>query len=69
VRYGQGLVIFDWCGHNGTSFGFSSEMFYLPQEEAVILVDVKRLDLGDESKSTEIFLGVSKELFPEHVDW
>jgi D-alanyl-D-alanine carboxypeptidase len=44
-------------------------MFYLPQEEAVILVDVKRLDLGDESKSTEIFLGVSKELFPEHVDW
>jgi D-alanyl-D-alanine carboxypeptidase len=61
VRYGQGLVFLgDWCGHNGTIFGFSSEMFYLPQEEAVILVDVNRLDLDDQSKSTNIFLGVSK---------
>jgi D-alanyl-D-alanine carboxypeptidase len=70
VRYGQGLVFLgEWCGHNGTIFGFSSEMFYLPQEEAVILVDVNRLDLDDQSKSTNIFLGVSKILFPEHVDW
>jgi hypothetical protein len=43
-------------------------MFRLPQEEAVILVGVMWLDLGDESKTTEIFLGVSKVLFPEHVD-
>jgi D-alanyl-D-alanine carboxypeptidase len=44
-------------------------MFYLPEERAAIVVDVNRLDLDDESKSTEIFLGVSKILFPEHVDW
>jgi D-alanyl-D-alanine carboxypeptidase len=70
VRYGQGLVFLgEWCGHNGTIFGFSSEMFYLPEEEAVIVVDVNRLDLDDQSKSTNIFLGVSKTLFPEHVDW
>jgi D-alanyl-D-alanine carboxypeptidase len=70
VRYGQGLVFLgEWCGHNGTIFGFSSEMFYLPQEEAVIMVDVNRLDLDDQSKSTNIFLGVSKILFPKHVDW
>jgi D-alanyl-D-alanine carboxypeptidase len=70
VRYGQGLVFLgEWCGHNGTIFGFSSEMFYLPEEKATIVVDVNRLDLDDESKSTEIFLGVSKILFPEHVDW
>ena len=70
VRYEQGLVFLgEWCGHNGTIFGFSSEMFYLPQEEVVILVDVNRLDLDDQSKSTNIFLGVSKILFPEHVDW
>jgi D-alanyl-D-alanine carboxypeptidase len=70
VRYGQGLVFLgEWCGHNGTIFGFSSEMFYLPQEKAVILVDVNRLDLDDQSKSTNIFLGVSKILFPEHVEW
>lgn len=70
VRYGQGLAFLgDWCGHNGTIFGFSSEMFYLPEEEAVIVVNVNRLDLDDESKSTEIFLGVSKILLPEYVDW
>lgn len=70
VRYGQGLVFLgDWCGHNGTIFGFSSEMFYLPEQEAVIVVNVNRLDLDDESKSTNIFLGVSKILFPDHVDW
>ena len=70
VRYGQGLVFLgEWCGHNGTIFGLSSEMFYLPEEQATIVVDVNRLDLDDESKSTEIFLGVSKILFPEHVDW
>ena len=44
-------------------------MFYLPEEQAVILVDVNRLDLDDQSKSTNIFLGVSKILFPEYVEW
>ena len=67
-HYGM-MLLGEWCGHNGTIFGFSSEMFYLPQEEAVILVDVNRLDLDDQSKSTNIFLGVSKILFPKHVDW
>jgi hypothetical protein len=33
------------------------------------LVDVNRLDLDDQSKSTNIFLGMSKILFPENVDW
>jgi D-alanyl-D-alanine carboxypeptidase len=49
--------------------GVSSKMFYLPQEEVVIVVNVNRLDLDDQSKSTNIFLGVSKILFPEHVEW
>jgi D-alanyl-D-alanine carboxypeptidase len=63
------VLLGDWCRHNGAIFGFSSEMFYLPQEEAVILVSVNRLDLDDQSKSTEIFPGVSKILFPGHADW
>jgi D-alanyl-D-alanine carboxypeptidase len=70
VRYGQGLVFLsDFCGHNGTIFGFSSELFYLPQKDAVMVVNVNRLDLDDQSKSTEIFLGISKIFFPEYVDW
>ena len=44
-------------------------MFYLPQEEAVIMVNVNRLDLDDQSKSTNNFLGASKIPFPKHVDW
>jgi hypothetical protein len=32
------VLIDEFCGHNGTIFGVSSEMFYLPQEEAVIVV-------------------------------
>lgn len=70
IKYGEGVeLIGDFCGHNGTIFGFSSEMFYLPQEEAVIVVNVNRLDEDDVSKSTEIFLGVSKILYPDHVEW
>jgi D-alanyl-D-alanine carboxypeptidase len=59
----------EFCGHNGTIFGFSSEMFYLPEEDAVIVVNVNRLDADDESKSTDLFLAVAKILYPEYVDW
>src|SRR5918997_1613818 len=70
VRYGEGVELFgDFCGHNGTIFGFSSEMFYLPEEDAVIVVNVNRLDEDDESKSTDLFLAATKTLFPEYVDW
>lgn len=40
-------------------------MFYLPHEEAVIVDNVNRLDEDDASKSTEIFLGISKILYPD----
>ena len=70
IQYGQGLLqLGKFCGHNGTIFGFSSEMCYLPEEDAVILVNVNRLDVDDESKSTDLFLGISKTFFPEYVDW
>jgi D-alanyl-D-alanine carboxypeptidase len=70
IRYGQGLLqLGKFCGHNGTIFGFSSEMFYLPEEDAVIVVSVNRLDVDDESKSEDLFLGISKTFFPEYVDW
>jgi D-alanyl-D-alanine carboxypeptidase len=70
IKYGEGVEFLgDFCGHNGTIFGFSSEMFYLPQEDAVIIVNVNRLDEDDESKSTDIFMGVSKILYPDYVEW
>jgi D-alanyl-D-alanine carboxypeptidase len=70
IKYGKGVVLLGkFCGHNGTIMGFSSEMFYLPEEDAVIVVNVNRLDADDESKSTDLFLAVAKTFFPEYVDW
>ncbi len=70
MGYGEGIEkLGNSWGHNGTIFGFSSEMFYLPEEDAVILVNVNRLDVDDQSKSTDLFLAVSKTFFPEYVDW
>lgn len=70
IKYGEGIIKFgEFWGHNGTIFGFSSEIWYLPQEDATIIINVNRLDLDDHSKSTEIFLTVTKTLFPEYTEW
>ncbi len=70
IRYGEGLLhAGEFCGHYGTIFGFSSEAFYLPAKDAVIVVNVNRLDLDDQSQSTELFLRLTKALFPAHVNW
>lgn len=70
IRYAQGLVqLGPLCGHNGTIFGFSSEAFYLPSKDAVIVINVNRLDVDDASQSTELLLRLSKLLFPSEVNW
>ena len=70
LKYGEGILEFgSFWGHNGTIFGFSSEMYYLPEEDATIIINVNRLDLDDHSKSTDIFLQVTKILFPDYVNW
>jgi D-alanyl-D-alanine carboxypeptidase len=70
VRPGERVELFGkCCGHNGTIFGFSSEMFYLPEEDAVIVVNVNRLDEDDQSKFTNLFIAVGKTLCLEYVDW
>jgi D-alanyl-D-alanine carboxypeptidase len=53
----------------GRSFGFNSEAFYLPAKDAVIVINVNRLDKDDQSQSAELFLSLTKELFPEEVNW
>ena len=70
VKYGQGVgLVGKFCGHTGTIFGFSSDMFYLPDLDATIIVNVNRLDLDDYSYSTPLQLALSKIIFPEYVNW
>ncbi len=70
IGYGQGIArIGRFCGHNGTIFGFSSEMWYLPERDAVVIVSVNRLDADDRSRSFELFAKVTKLVFPDQVDW
>ena len=69
LRYGEGLVILGrFCGHNGTIFGFSSEMWYLPERDAVVVINVNRLDEDDASKSSALFAKIARILFPDLAD-
>ena len=70
VKYGEGIEKFgQFWGHNGTVFGFSSEIWYLPEESAIIIINVNRLDLDDHSKSLRTFLLATKTLFPDYCAW
>ena len=70
VGYGEGIVrMGKFWGHTGTIMGFSSEMFYLPEKDAVIIINVNRLDENDKSCSSELFEAITRIMFPDHVDW
>ena len=70
IQYGAGIARFGpFDGHNGTIVGFSSEMWYLPEHDATVIIDVNRLDADDQSQSTELFLKLTKLVFPEQVPW
>lgn len=70
VRYGQGIgQLGKFYGHNGTIMGFSTEMWYLPEKDAVIVINVNRLDADDRTQAGELFFLMAKLLFPEHVSW
>ncbi len=70
LQYGEGILKQgEFYGHNGTIFGFSTEIFYLPAEDAVIVINVNRLDLDDKSWSGGLFLAISRLVFPKHISW
>jgi D-alanyl-D-alanine carboxypeptidase len=66
ARYGLAIATLGpFCGHNGTIMGFSSEAWYLPAEDATIVVNVNRLDADDASMSGALFAKIARALFPE----
>ncbi len=69
VGYGEGIArLGNFWGHNGKIQGFSSEMWYVPQVDATIVVNVNRGDADYESKSTDVLGVVAQTLFPEYVE-
>ena len=68
ARYGEGVATLGpFCGRNGTIMGFSSEAWYLPAEDAVVVVNVNRLDADDVSMSGDLFGKLARLLFPDAV--
>ena len=70
VGYGEGIKKIDeFCGHNGVQPGFSSEMWYLLEEDATIVVSVNRENpYPNPSPSESITEAVVNILFPEYVE-
>jgi D-alanyl-D-alanine carboxypeptidase len=67
--YGEG--IFEgtegvW-GHGGEIPGFSTDMWYIPEQDATIMISVNRCDETYDRQSGEVLLAVLKSLFPEYV--
>jgi D-alanyl-D-alanine carboxypeptidase len=70
VRYGEGIGKFGrFYGHNGAIWGFSTDMFYLPEKDATIIISVNRNDADERSHADGLFFGLTRILFPAHVDW
>jgi D-alanyl-D-alanine carboxypeptidase len=68
VRYGEGIMrVGKFYGHPGLQPGFSSAMWYLPQKEATIIINVNREDEFDPPPSDALARAIVKILFPEYA--
>jgi D-alanyl-D-alanine carboxypeptidase len=54
-------------GHGGTISGFSTEMWYIPEQDASIVISVNRSDEQMDSHTGDVLLAVLKSLFPESI--
>ena len=67
-EYGEGIMKGGkFCGHQGTTPGFSSDMWYLPEEDATIIVNVNRADYVLDP-SIPLTGTIARILFPKYVE-
>ncbi len=66
--YGEGIggTGVMW-GHGGTISGFSTEMWYIPEQDATVVISVNRSDEEMDSHSGEVLKAVLTSLFPESL--
>jgi D-alanyl-D-alanine carboxypeptidase len=66
--YGEGISkLGELWGHGGTIAGFSTDMWYLPEEDATIVIGVNRCDETYVNRANYVLIPVLKSLFPETV--
>jgi hypothetical protein len=58
---GQGLLLYQ----RGSAMNTQD----IPAKNAVIVINVNRLDFDDQSQSADLFLAITKMLFPACVQW
>ena len=69
VRFGEGIgQLGKYWGFSGTIQGFSSEMYYLPEEDATIVIAVNRCDADFAPQSGDVLGAVGTLLFPEYAE-
>ena len=56
-----------FCGHPGAVPGFSSAMWYLPERDATIIVNVNREDQYTSAPSEALTEAIVNILFPKYV--
>ena len=68
VGYGEGIIkAGSFCGHGGDIFGFNSQMLYLPQRDAVIVISVNKTDPYTDPLAEALVRDIAEILFPKHV--
>lgn len=67
VQYGLGILqLGDWVGHDGSIFGYSDMVFYLPQQRATVVVMANAGD-GDAVTAQALWGEVVKQLYPDSL--
>jgi D-alanyl-D-alanine carboxypeptidase len=68
VGYGEGIMrVGGFCGHAGGVPGFSSEMWYLPEKDATVIVNVNRNDEFNPPPSGPLVEAIASIVLPKHV--
>ncbi len=69
-RYGEGIMsVGGFCGHAGRQPGFTSEMWYLPQKDATIIISVNRENPGNPSSPAgALAAAIVKIVFPKYLE-
>lgn len=68
VVYGEGIVkVGSFCGHGGDLLGFNTQMLYLPQRDATIVIGVNKTDPYAEPAAVALAWDIISILFPKYI--